>query len=78
MAAEATEKKLLIGECKWRSSVQDGVALSKLLEKSSLFKDFDQFWYYYFSKDKFDAAALRIAKQNSSVALVGLSELFVA
>jgi len=76
MAAEPVAKQLLLGECKWRSSLQCGTALNALMDKAGLFPDFKEVWHCLFSKDGFDAAAKRIAKDNPSVALIGLAELF--
>jgi len=76
LAAEPTEKKLLLGECKWQESVQDGTALNKLLGKGHLFPAFTEHWHYLFSKDGFDIAAKRIAKEYPSVALIGLLDMF--
>jgi AAA+ ATPase superfamily predicted ATPase len=76
MAADAAEKKLVLGECKWRSSLKAGTALNALRDKDALFPGFGQYWHYLFSKDTPDAAARRIAKEDATVVLVGLSELF--
>ena len=76
LAAEPTEKKLLLGECKWRESVQGGAALNKLLDKDPLFPAFTEHWHYLFSKNGFDAAAKRIAKEHPSVVLISLAEVF--
>jgi hypothetical protein len=76
MAADTSEGKLLLGECKWRESIQDGTALSALRDKDALFSGFKEYWHYLFSRDTLDAAAKRIAKNDPTVVLVGLTELF--
>ncbi|MDR1713947.1 MAG: ATP-binding protein [Coriobacteriales bacterium] len=76
IAAEKTSGQLLLGECKWQESLQGGAVLKTLVDKDSLFPDFTEFWHYLFCKTDFDAAANRIAKENPSIALIGLSQLF--
>lgn len=76
MAADAAEKKLLLGECKWRESLASGTELLDLLDKRRLFPDFKEFWFYLFSKAPFDKAAERIAKENKGAILVSLEDIF--
>jgi AAA+ ATPase superfamily predicted ATPase len=76
MAVDTSDRKALLGECKWRTSLRAGTALKGLLDKDALFPDFKEYWHYLFSKGAFDAAAKRIARENHSVTLIGLPELF--
>jgi AAA+ ATPase superfamily predicted ATPase len=76
IAAEPHESKLLLGECKWRASLQAGGALNDLLDKAVLFPDFRDTWYYLFSKTAFDATSQRMAKESDRIALVSISDLF--
>ena len=76
MALDQREGKLLLGECKWQESLQPASALGKLVEKATLFSDFEEKWFYLFSKTAFDASAKRMAGEDSRMNLVELGDLF--
>ncbi len=50
VAADAIDKTILLGECKWRNSFNETEALQALMERSNLISDYDTKWFYLFSK----------------------------
>jgi AAA+ ATPase superfamily predicted ATPase len=76
IAADTSEGKLFLGECKWRESLDAGIVLDKLRDKAALFPEFGEVWCYLFSKAAFNAASKRTAKEDNHVALVELVDLF--
>ena len=76
MAVDQGVKRMLLGECKWRESLQVKTTLGILLDKAILFPGFEDAWFYLFSKSPFDEAAKNIADENTRIRLVGLPDLF--
>jgi AAA+ ATPase superfamily predicted ATPase len=72
IAANRAEKKILLGECKWRDSVNAGAELQKLLSKEHLLGEYKDRRYYLFTKT---TRASRELKRGSA-ALIPADELF--
>ena len=51
IAADRQEKKILLGECKWRESVNETEALKNLEERVGLVKGYEDCWLYLFTKN---------------------------
>ena len=56
VAASPKARTALLGECKWRESVDETQAVEKLHARSSLFKDYKEFWYALFTKNEASCA----------------------
>jgi AAA+ ATPase superfamily predicted ATPase len=76
IAADVSGKLLLLGECKWRDSLNASSPLNDLLKKASLFPEFKETWYFLFSKIAFSTTTKRIAHTNNHVSLISLNDLF--
>lgn len=51
VAGNPREKKILLGECKWRGSVNETELVRKQIERAAIFKDYKQVWYAFFTKE---------------------------
>jgi len=50
IVANRNDKKIILGECKWKSDVNVAVEAKKLLEKSHLLPEYKERYYYVFAK----------------------------
>lgn len=68
--------RLVVGECKWRSSMVDVSVLNTLRRRAALLEGGENAELYVFSKSGFDAACSHQAKEDRRIHLVGVEELF--
>ncbi len=50
VAADAQDKAILLGECKWRNDFDESAALQSLSEREGLIKGYEHSWLYLFTK----------------------------
>jgi AAA+ ATPase superfamily predicted ATPase len=70
-----SKNSAIFGECKWKNSVGIEV-LENLKRKADLFKQFEKKYYYLFAKGTFTKALQDIAKQDDSVKLITLKDIY--
>ena len=66
----------IFGECKWRNEMLDKSTIDKLLEKSKMFRQFKQNFYYLFSKSGFTDGALKHALEAGNIRLIEFNDMF--
>lgn len=72
----ATSKNTAIfAECKWKNSVGIEI-LNELKRKAELFKQFDNKYYYIFSKGEFTKPLIDVASQNDFIKLISLKDIY--
>ncbi|MCL2764353.1 MAG: ATP-binding protein [Treponema sp.] len=80
--SDASRKKIIFAECKWRNELKDTAALKKLIEKSKLFNNVsylaarENTYYYMFSKTPFSKSCESLANQTGNIKLICLKDLF--
>lgn len=70
-----SKNSAIFGECKWKNSVGVEV-LENLKRKADLFKQFQKKYYCLFAKGTFTKALQDIAKQDDSVKLITLKDIY--
>jgi len=73
IAIDATNKKAIFGECKWRNEEIGESVIDGLIQKAEMFT-FEEKFYYFFSKSGFTKAAME--KANKKIILVNFAEMF--
>lgn len=76
IAADRAGKRILLGECKWRNSLDDVAEIRKLMDKTHLLPEYEERYWIFFSKVPFTPAALRLADEHPNLTLVTLDQLF--
>jgi len=76
IAYRSDEERAIFGECKWTNEMIDKNIVEKLIEKSRMFGQFTDKWYYLFSKSGFTPGAHEVAKKHEGVNLVSFDEMF--
>jgi HJR/Mrr/RecB family endonuclease len=76
IADNKAERKILLGECKWRNEPVDASDVQKLLSKERLIPGYDEYRYMFFSKSPYTEAARRLATKRKDVELVTLDMLY--
>lgn len=74
VAANRTEKKIILGECKWKNSINDVSEIQKLVSKNYLLSEYTERYYYLFSKVPFTVKPSQLEEQN--IVLVTADMLF--
>lgn len=74
VAANRTGKKILLGECKWKNSINDVAEIQKLISKEHLLSEYKERYYYLFSKVPFTKEAQKLGSER--VTLVTADMLF--
>lgn len=74
VAANRTDKKIILGECKWKNSLNDVAEIQKLMAKEHLLKEYKERYYCLFSKIPFAKEARQLENQN--IKLVTTDMLF--
>jgi len=69
-------KSVIFAECKWRNDIKDVAVLNDLIEKSNLFKNCENKYYYLFSKADFSQNCQTLASEIGNVKLIDLNCLF--
>lgn len=65
VAADSQEKKILLGECKWRGSVNETEALEDLRERVGLIKGYEDCALYLFTKNPVAKGTARKGKDGA-------------
>lgn len=76
VADNKSEKKVLLGECKWRNEFDDVKEIEKLINKTYLMPEYEEYYFIFFSKVPYTKAAKELEKSYTNLRLVTLDELF--
>jgi AAA+ ATPase superfamily predicted ATPase len=76
VAENKTTKQILLCECKWRNELTDASEVQKLLAKSKLLPDYDEYYFMFFSKSPYTKAAKQLAAENKNLRLLDLNMIF--
>lgn len=76
IAADRKQKKIVLGECKWKKQIDDTDEIDNLLNKTYLLPEYTDRYYYFFSKIPFSSKAKELANINERLTLVTLDEMF--
>jgi len=76
IAANRKEKKILCCECKWKNTLADYTEIQKLMNKNHLLSEYQERYYYFFSKVDFSKQAKTLEKENKNLKLITLDMLF--
>jgi AAA+ ATPase superfamily predicted ATPase len=76
IAANRVNKQILIGECKWKNSVDEAAEIKRLISKNHLLPEYIERYYYLFSKIEFSSKALSMERDDNRLRLVNLDMLF--
>ena len=66
----------IFGECKWHNEDIDKNTVIKLIEKCQMFNNFNQKYYYLFSKMRFTSGAREFASGRDDIRLIEFNEMF--
>jgi AAA+ ATPase superfamily predicted ATPase len=66
----------IFGECKWTNEPIDRPIVAGLIEKSGMFRQFTQKYYYLFAKSGFTDGARELAAENENVRLIDFADMF--
>jgi AAA+ ATPase superfamily predicted ATPase len=69
-------KSIILGECKWKTDTNETQEIEKLVQKGTLFKGYEHFYYYFFLKGKFREETMAHYETRTDVKLVELEQLF--
>lgn len=70
------EKKILIGECKWRNQLKTVKEIQKLMSHASYLPGYDEYYFYFFSKAPYPEQARELEKIHENLVLVTIDDLF--
>ena len=76
VADNKNEKRVLLGECKWRNEFDDVKEIEKLINKAYLMHEYEEYYFIFFSKAPYTKAAKELEKSYSNLKLVTLDALF--
>ena len=76
IAADELEKRIILGECKWRSNFNESEALEKLQSRTALISGYKEYDRYLFSKNPVSDATRRSAASDGHVQFVSSCQLF--
>ena len=76
VADNRLEKKILLCECKWKTSLIDVMEVKKLMSKTYLMPDYDNYHFMFFSKSSYSAESKRLEHESDNLTLVTLDMLF--
>ncbi len=76
IAANKAEKKILLGECKWKSSFDDVAEIEALINKEYLFPGFAEYHYMFFSKKEYSKAACKMSNKHKNLDLINMDMLY--
>ncbi|MCL1808725.1 MAG: restriction endonuclease, partial [Clostridiales bacterium] len=74
--SSSDNKNAIFAECKWRNEIKGAQVLTELMEKASLFENYENKYYYVFSKADFSADCRELANKFGNVKLINLADLF--
>lgn len=70
------EKKILIGECKWRNQLKTVKEFQKLMSHAAYLPGYDAYYFYFFSKTLYPEQARELEKIHENLVLVTIDDLF--
>ena len=76
IAADKPSKRILLGECKWRESLDETEALRKLEARAPLVKGYDQHSFALFTKNPVSDATKKKCASRNDLLLVSTADLF--
>jgi AAA+ ATPase superfamily predicted ATPase len=74
--ANRQTKQIIVGECKWKNSLEDVHEIRKLMDKTHLLPEYNDRWYYFLSKAPFSEKAQQMAGECERLNLVTAEMLF--
>lgn len=77
IADNKRSKKVIIAECKWKNHLDDINEIRKIISKKHLFPQYDERYYYFFSKIPFTEQAKQFAKDTQNLTLLTQQDLFI-
>lgn len=72
--ANRKSKQILLGECKWKNNIDDVAEIARLRAKSHLLAEYQERYYFFFSKVPYSKAA--VALEDDHLRLIHLDMLF--
>jgi AAA+ ATPase superfamily predicted ATPase len=76
IACSEDQRQGIFGECKWKNEALGKNTVEGLLEKSKMFQQFRQKYFYLFSKSGFTPGARGLAEASGNIRLVDFKEMF--
>jgi len=76
IAYNESEKQAIFGECKWHNDAFDLSEASFFLKKCEMFRQFEEKYYYLFSKSGFTDAVVRLATKRNDIRLISFADMF--
>ena len=76
IAANRKNKEIILGECKWKNSIDDVSGVNKLKNKEHLLPDYKDRSYFIFSKAPYSDHARKLEKMDRNLYLITLDMLF--
>lgn len=76
VAANRAERKVLVGECKWRNSFDESAAIEALEHRSTLLKGFTRCYYALFTKRDVSEGTHAKALARDDLRIVTLEDLY--
>ena len=73
---DKAEKKLIVGECKWRNEAATKADIENWMGKDNLLPSYKDRYYVYFSKGGYTEGVQELAKQNARLKLLKVEDLF--
>ena len=74
VAANRIDKKIILGECKWKNRIDDVAEIQKLMSKEHLLSEYKDRYYYLFSKVTFTEKAKKL--MSNKLVLITADMLF--
>ena len=69
-------KKAIFGECKWQNELLDLAVLKNLKRKAELFNEYEQKYYYLFSRSGFTSGIIEAVQNDNFVRLIPLADIY--
>ena len=76
VAADEIDRKLLVGECKWRNNLNETETLSTLQDRCRLLPGYNAYERYLFTKVPCSEATQKKTQADSTLHLVSVDQMF--
>ncbi|MEE8717061.1 MAG: ATP-binding protein [Coriobacteriales bacterium] len=76
IAANRTERKLLVGECKWRNSFDETAAIEALEHRATLLRGFARCYHVLFAKNDVSVGTREKAAKRDDLSVVTVADLY--
>lgn len=76
VAADDIDKQVILGECKWRESLNETEAINTLKGRQHLIPGYRDYWFYLFTKHAASSGTREKALEDGRVALVSIDEMY--